>query len=429
MQSQSFPYKDAFLTAQRYFTPDEDFVFLHSSLHSNYSGRYSIIACRPRQRVMADDFDVFSTTLSNNQETFDNSWFGYLNYELRHALEQLPRSEKAYIDTPALYMVNFKLIFVFDHETQRCTVYTDDPSLLDIIAASNDNQPAPPHIAEISSNMNKEAYLKAVEATIDAIKQGDISQANITRKFFGTFKENVSPLALFQSLCEASPAPYSAFLHLGGVSVLSSSPEQFLRIDAKGQALARPIKGTIGKSTDPAEDAVQKDILANSSKDKAENLMIVDLMRHDFARGSEVGSVTVEGLFNIDSYATLHHMSSTILGQKKPEISTLDFVQHCFPPGSMTGTPKIQAMKHCTEYEKWQRGIYSGTIGWFGGDGSCDLSVVIRTLILHDNRFEFQVGGAIIADSTAESEWQETLIKARGIAKVLGIESERDLLF
>jgi anthranilate/para-aminobenzoate synthase component I len=207
-----------------------------------------------------------------------------------------------------------------------------------------------------------------------------------------------------------------------GASVLSSSPERFLNIDASGHMESRPIKGTAPRLVDPTQDAIIRKQLATSEKDRAENLMIVDLMRNDLARSAEPGSVEVERLFDVSSYATLHHMASTITGQKRADISTVEAVQYCFPPGSMTGAPKVRAMEWCLKHEAIRRGIYSGALGWFGGDGSCDLSVVIRTLIIEGSRFEFQVGGGIVADSSPEDEWRETMTKARGILRALGVD-------
>ncbi|MDE3038695.1 MAG: anthranilate synthase component I family protein, partial [Pseudomonadota bacterium] len=213
----------------------------------------------------------------------------------------------------------------------------------------------------------------------------------------------------------------SAFLRLGGTSILSSSPELFLKIDAGGQMRARPIKGTAPRSDDPARDRQLRDALAASAKDRAENLMIADLMRNDFSRSCVPGSVGAESLFDVTSHATIHHLSSTITGKKHHGRSTIEAVKACFPPGSMTGAPKIRAMQLCSELERRERGVYSGAIGWFGGDGSCELSVVIRTLVLRDKRFEFQVGGGIVADSTPEGELQEMMDKSRGILAALGL--------
>jgi anthranilate/para-aminobenzoate synthase component I len=184
---------------------------------------------------------------------------------------------------------------------------------------------------------------------------------------------------------------------------------------------ARPIKGTAPRHADTNEDNISKENLARSEKNRAENLMIVDLMRNDFSHSAELGTIKVSSLFDITTHATIHHMSSTIKGQKKESASTLQAIKCCFPPGSMTGAPKIAAMRLCSDLERQERGVYSGAIGWFGGDGSCELSVVIRTLIIQNNRFEFQIGGGIVADSTPEDELQEIYEKARGIMECLNL--------
>ncbi len=162
----------------------------------------------------------------------------------------------------------------------------------------------------------------------------------------------------------------------------------------------------------------------DSEKDLAENRMIVDLVRNDMARMSIAGSVHVESSAVLSSFSTVHHLISSVVARKSPDTSTIKAVEACFPPGSMTGAPKIAAIKWCSENEPFERGVYSGALGWFGGDGSCDLSVVIRTLLIEHDQFEFQVGGGIVADSSPELEWRETLIKARAIAMALGISEE-----
>ncbi len=198
----------------------------------------------------------------------------------------------------------------------------------------------------------------------------------------------------------------------------------FLKIDADGRMAARPIKGTAPRHADPAQDEASREALAASGKDRAENLMIVDLMRNDFSRSSIPGSVKAERLFEVTSHTGIHHMASTVTGQKAPGLSTLEAIMHCFPPGSMTGAPKITAMNLCSALEQDARGVYGGAIGWLGGDGSAELSVVIRTLIVSGDRFEFQVGGGIVSDSAPQREWMETMDKSRGILKALGLPPE-----
>jgi para-aminobenzoate synthetase len=273
--------------------------------------------------------------------------------------------------------------------------------------------------------MTKAEYLTRVQHILDAINRGDLYQANLTRKFYGSFATVPCPARLFMRLAHVSPAPYSALLKFGNRAIVSSSPERFLQLGEDGQVEARPIKGSAPRAADAGEDKDIRDALANNPKDRAENLMIVDLMRNDLARGCVIGSVRTEALFEVTTYATVHHMSSTISGQRRPDVTPLELVAQCFPPGSMTGAPKIHAMKLCSALEPRARGIYSGAIGWFGGDGAADLSVVIRTLVVDGERFEFQVGGGIVADSTPEGEWRETLTKARGLAAALHIPIEQ----
>jgi para-aminobenzoate synthetase component 1 len=273
--------------------------------------------------------------------------------------------------------------------------------------------------------MTRAQYEAKVAQIVRRIHAGELYQANLTRKFYGSFTDIPGSFALFERLCAASPAPYSAYIKAGDSAILSSSPERFLRIEPDGSVTTRPIKGSIGRSADASADAAAKQALAKSAKDRAENLMIVDLMRNDLARISIPGSVQVDGLFEITSHPHVHHMASTVSAHKEPHIPPLDVIKACFPPGSMTGAPKIRAIRLCTELERLERGVYSGALGWLGGDGSADLSVVIRTLILQGRRFEFQVGGGIVADSTPEGEWRETIVKARGIAGALGIPVER----
>ena len=257
--------------------------------------------------------------------------------------------------------------------------------------------------------MTDEEYKQKVAVIIEKIRAGELYQANLTRKFYGEIKAD--PFELFCKLTEISPAPYSAYIKFGDTHIISASPEKFLSIE-NGVAETCPIKGTLSSSSPAA-------LLALSEKDRAENLMIVDLMRNDLAKTCT--NVRVPKLFEITSYKAYHHMSSTILGDTTA--SPLEVALGCFPPGSMTGAPKISAMKLCSELEGIERGVYSGALGWISGD-ACDLSVVIRTLIIQGNKFEFQVGGGIVADSTPEKELEEIYVKAGPILKALGV---RDL--
>jgi para-aminobenzoate synthetase component 1 len=391
-------------------------VLLYSGLQTNYSGRYSILGLHPKKIITSDKLDSFESQLSRNKECFENAWFGYLGYDLKNSLESLPQDADSILNFPSLWMAQFASVYVFDHSNKTLMLYGEDAIPYPI------NNAGLPPIHNLTSNMTKAEYLSKVEAVLEHIRAGDIYQANLTRKFYGSFESKPNAWHIFEDLCKISPAPYSAYIKWHDQHVLSSSPEQFLNIDTQGVVYSRPIKGSQKRSHDNVEDKVLKTSLASSEKDKAENLMIVDLMRNDLSRQCVSGSVEVSNLFEVDSFATIHHMASTISGTKHKNAMPMDIVTSCFPPGSMTGTPKIKAMEICTHLEQQARNVYSGALGWFGGDGSADLSVIIRTLLIRKNQFEFQVGGGIVADSDPEREWEETLTKALAIASAIQLD-------
>lgn len=403
---------------------DPYWVLLYSGMQTSYSGRYSYLARELIDTIKANNFDAFAARLTHNTSPFENCWFGYLGYGLKDSLEKLTADQPNWFALPPLYMMQFSTIYQFDHHARTLTAYSNQPAIIPLGTEKKGILPTP-HITTLNSNMTTPEYLEKVAYVLERIHAGDLYQANLTRKFYGAFENTPDAFSIFHTLCTISPAPYSAFLSMGKTFVISSSPEQFLSIDASGNVSSRPIKGTASRSEDAEQDMKLCAQLANSEKDRAENLMIVDLMRNDIARSCAPGSVTVDSLFDVTTHATIHHMSSTIRGCKRPDQSVLDIVKHCFPPGSMTGAPKIKAMNLCSQLERVERGIYSGAIGWFGGDGSAELSVVIRTLLLNGNRFEFQVGGGVVADSTPVQEWQELLAKAKGIGKTLGLDAAR----
>lgn len=424
MTSDKLAWVDPLCAARAASSREACFALLYSGQQLPYSGQYSYLLLSPRDAVRADSFEPLNSRLTGNRTTYENAWFGYLGYELLHELETLPRTANNYIELPLCYFAQFETILRFDHHS-RTLESLGTRAAPDWIYDSAALAVSEPIIATLSTSLPKDVYLRCVKNTREAIHRGDFYQANLTRKFAGEFAQTPDDFSLFENLSAASPGVYSAFLRFPEGSVISSSPERFLTVNAQGHIETRPIKGTAPRMADHKQDEASRQQLANSAKDRAENLMIVDLMRNDLSRSCEQGSVAVEKLFEVSTYATLHHLSSTVSGTKRKDVSTLDAVRLAFPPGSMTGAPKVRAMKWCAEQEHIQRGVYSGALGWFGGDGSCDLSVVIRTLVLQGKRFEFQVGGGIVADSDPEKEWEETLTKARGIATALGITREQ----
>jgi anthranilate/para-aminobenzoate synthase component I len=407
--TQSLPWIAPLEAASLLGTPEQCWVLLYSGQQLAHTGRYSYLALYPQETISGNTFALLAPKLG---------------YEMLHDTESLNHRSGSHT-FPDLWFTRFGLILVFDHNTQTITCHRESHIALPQLPVANiQPQITPPTVKSLTSALSRDAYLQVVAQTKAAITKGVLYQANITRKFTGQFTATPDSFALFCRLCEASPAAYSAFIRMQNSAIISSSPERFLTVSAEGTIESRPIKGTTPRFADKTQDEAARRQLENSEKDRAENLMIVDLMRNDLARSCKPGSVEVQKLFEVSSYATLHHMASTISGQKRSDIPTLDAVKYCFPPGSMTGAPKYRAMQWCLEHEPVPRGIYSGALGWFGGDGSCDLSVVIRTLVIEGKKFEFQVGGGIVADSDPEKEWQETITKARGIMKALGIEAK-----
>ncbi len=390
-------------------------IFLYSGLNDEVKNSRSIIALFPQKELILDDLDQ----LKNH----DGSWFGYVSYEYGRNLESLPQTKKSFIDLPKIWLINFALIFEFDHDAKALNAYYSSQEQLDEILNYKEKSSLVKEVKvhNFSSNFSDEKYLQTVGELKEMIVCGDFYQANLTRKFCGEFNlENQNDFfQLFTKLSASSPANYSNFLKLNDNFIISSSPELFIEIK-NGEIISRPIKGTAARSLNFKLDEKNKNYLQNSEKEKAENLMIVDLVRNDFSRVCKAGTVEVKNLFQVNSYKTLHHMSSEIHGKIKDKINQIDAFKSCFPPGSMTGAPKIKAMKIIAQKEKLDRGIYSGAIGYFAKN-SANFSVVIRTLICQKDKFEFQVGGAITFDSKAEDELQETYIKAQAIMKILNL--------
>ncbi|MDX1950110.1 MAG: anthranilate synthase component I family protein [Rickettsiales bacterium] len=385
-----------------------NFAIIHTGKKVPYSEENSFILSNEISQISDNDFRKIESFLSQKNQV--KNLFGWFGYELKNRLETLIEEEKSFLETDELFFSNFQQKNIFSKEE------------FDEYFRSISAEFLTPKIKNFQSNMSKNSYLDKIKEIKKLIEEGVIYQANLTRKFFGEFAEKINPLSIFARLISNSPAPFSAFYKAGETYVLSASPELFLSFNSKNNKIITcPIKGSASAS--------QGRELSESKKDISENLMITDLMRNDLSRVCKFGSVKVEDLFAISEFSTISHMYSTISGILEDNKNAIDVIKATFPPGSMTGAPKISAMEVCSKLENIKRGIYSGILGYFNQNDEtknidCQFSVVIRTIIIQGNKFEFQVGGGIVYDSDPESEWQETITKASAITKTLGLTED-----
>lgn len=274
-----------------------------------------------------------------------------------------------------------------------------------------------PKITEVIPRHSDSEYLELIERVKSHIAAGDVYQLCLTNEL--ELVGSADPLSVFLSLRSDNPAPYASIMKIDGRVLVSSSPEQFLKVERTGRVSSKPIKGTRRRDSDPAVDAEIAEELAENIKERAENLMIVDLMRNDLSRVCDPDSVTVDKLFDVESYQTVHQLVSTVSGQLLPEFSALNALEAAFPGGSMTGAPKPKAVELIGALEGGPRGIYSGVAGYIGDDGSAEFGMVIRSLVFEGEKITLGVGGGITIDSDAEAELAETKLKAQALLRAL----------
>jgi para-aminobenzoate synthetase len=289
---------------------------------------------------------------------------------------------------------------------------------------TGEDSPEPPRCCSAESSpvpltiaRSHDRYLADIATCEEKLRAGESYELCLTNSIAAEL--DADPLSLYMELRRVNPAPFASYLRCGELAVLSSSPERFLRVDCEGRAEAKPIKGTARRSEDAAEDARLAAVLQAGEKDRAENLMIVDLLRNDLGSVCAVGSVEVPALMEVESYETVHQLVSTVRGRLRPEASPLECVRACFPPGSMTGAPKLRTVEILEQLEGRARGVYSGAIGWFGAGGACDLSVAIRAIVHDGATATIGAGGAIVLGSDAEREYEEMLLKAAAPLRVI----------
>jgi para-aminobenzoate synthetase len=264
---------------------------------------------------------------------------------------------------------------------------------------------------------DRATYLRDIAQCLEWIRAGETYQVCLTNEI--TTERDIDPFALYRVLRRVNPAPHAAYMTWPGGAVLSASPERFLQVDRAGHVEAKPIKGTIRRDPDAARDGMLARRLAGSEKDRAENVMIVDLLRNDLSRVCRPGSVVVPKLFAVESFATVHQLVSTVRGELAEGKTFIDLMRAAFPGGSMTGAPKTRTLELIDRLEHRARGVYSGALGWIGRDGAADLSIVIRTIVQHRGRLSLGVGGGIVAQSTPEGEFDEMLLKAKASIRAI----------
>lgn len=361
---------------------------------------------------------------------FAGGAMGYFAYDLARRLEKLPSNARPVVDMPEMMIGIYDWAIVVDHREQRsalisqglnaetpkkwhdlCTRF-DAPSR----AANNKFEVT----SSIKSNLSEPQYQQAFAKIKAYITAGDCYQVNLAQRFSANVEGN--SWQMYRKLREISPAPFMAYMQLPlngseNFQVLSNSPERFLQTK-DNHVETRPIKGTRPRSDDAAQDLAYSKELLTSLKDKAENLMIVDLLRNDLSKTCELGSVKVNKLFQLQSFANVHHLVSIIVGKLKPNKTSVDVLRACFPGGSITGAPKLRAMQIIDELEPHRRGLYCGAIGYIGFDGDMDTNIAIRTAIVCKKVLSFYAGGGIVADSDVSKEYAETLDKASSFTTI-----------
>ncbi|HEU5472778.1 MAG TPA: aminodeoxychorismate synthase component I [Actinophytocola sp.] len=405
-----------------------------------WSGQVRISSAAGERTIRSGLFDWLARDLAEHAVDapdlpfgFTLGWVGYLGYELK-AQCQGRRAHRA--PDPDAVLIFADRGLVFDHHTgevylltltagdesaARCWLEQTRGRLHELAGRGMTEPVVPPAGAcDVRLRHDRESYLRLIDECLTAIERGESYEICLTNMV--SVAASIDPWPAYRSLRRASPAPFGALLRLGELSVLSTSPERFLSVSAAGSVESRPIKGTRPRGGTPERDARLRRDLATSEKDRAENLMIVDLVRNDLGRVAEVGSVHVSRIFEVETYATVHQLVSTIRATLAPGRTAVDCVRAAFPGGSMTGAPKIRTMELIDDLEAAPRGVYSGAIGYFALSGAADLSIVIRTLVVRPGTATFGTGGAIIAGSDPAAEFEETAVKATAMLTLLGID-------
>lgn len=404
----------------------EEVAWLDSNSHSSRFSTFEAVLAADALTVKATDTqNAFADLREYQQET--NDWiFGYLSYDLKNDIERLSSGNYDGLQFPDLYFFQPKKMISVTGNVAYFNylnmvgdeIEEDYRSILECYNNEVNLEPAKTNI-RIKMRIFKDEYFRQVRRMLSHIHRGDIYEANFCQEFYAEDTQ-IDTLKTYRKLNTISNAPFAAFLKLGAKYLLSASPERYLRKEGT-KVISQPIKGTAKRSLNAKEDQSLKKALTLDEKERAENIMIVDLVRNDLSKSALRGSVRVEELCKVYSFQQVHQMISTITVEVSKDKNPVDIIRETFPMGSMTGAPKISAMKIIEELESFRRGLYSGAVGYFTPEGDFDFNVVIRSILYNASKkyVSYSVGGAITAKAIPEKEYEECLLKAKAMREVL----------
>ncbi|OIV41220.1 anthranilate synthase component I family protein [Flavobacterium johnsoniae] len=404
-----------------------EIVFLDSNSYPQEYSSFDCLLAVDAFTSLKTDFQNAFEDLKQYQQTTKDWLFGYLSYDLKNDVEALKSNNFDGLDFPDLFFFQPKKILILKGNLLEIhyLLFCDDEVETDFEEIEKSNSEPfvtlsnPEVSGEVQQRISKELYVEKVTKMLEHIHKGDMYEANFCMEFFA---ENtaINPLEKFQKLNEISQAPFSVFFKNYKQYLLSASPERYLK-KVGDKIISQPIKGTSKRFLDPIEDHKSKEYLESDAKERAENIMITDLVRNDLSHTAKKGSVEVEELCKIYSFLQVHQMISTITSKLDSQYTAVDVLKTTFPMGSMTGAPKISVMKIIENLEETKRGLYSGAVGYFTPEGDFDFNVVIRSILYNQDKkyVSFSVGSAITSLSDPEKEYEECLLKAKAMHEVL----------
>lgn len=454
---------ELFLKLASKFSSFEGTILLFSGKDVS-TAKTSFLSLFPIEAFSIGNHDYIQSSLKEKKYTFEKNpflllkeklgkfsetylpfpkWMGYLTYEMGGYSDKDVYFDQQKSALPLTYFQRAALTFVFDHSKKKICLYIDSETSLSeeekkwFLILTNE-QELGSLINELKSSLvdqvilaksqleksieEKQGYIEKIKKIQKMIRKGEVYQVNLSHEVF--FSSNLDPFATFSRISEDNPTPFSAFIRLKEYSILSFSPERFLQ--KKGKFVQTiPIKGTIPRGKNEEEDQINREKLLNSEKEKAELLMVTDLLRNDLGKVCEIGSVVVQKLYCIEAYKNIYHLNSVINGKTLYPFDPIEILRQLFPGGSITGCPKLSAMKVIEELENRPRGIYTGSIGYFTNDGDFDFNIAIRTSLLQNEKQSMGLGGGIVIDSDGVKEYEETLYKGKNVFDSLGLDWEQ----